>query len=48
MLRAKKGISAMQVQRHMGFGSYKTAWYICHRVRDSIAGQRISEAYGYC
>src|SRR5260370_3922012 len=30
---AKKGISAKQLQAHLGIGSYKTAWYICHRVR---------------
>jgi hypothetical protein len=29
---AKKGLSAMQLQRHLGC-AYKTAWYVCHRVR---------------
>src|SRR6202045_2917098 len=33
MLTSKKGISARQVWRYMGFGSLKTAWYMCHRVR---------------
>lgn len=34
---AKKGISAKQVQAHLGIGSYKTAWYLCHRIRKSMA-----------
>lgn len=33
MMTSKKGVSALQVMRTMGFGSYKTAWYMCHRVR---------------
>ena len=33
MLTSKKGMSALQIHRMMGFGSYKTAWYMCHRVR---------------
>jgi len=33
MVTSKKGISARQVYRYMGFGSLKTAWYMCHRIR---------------
>ena len=33
MVTSKKGVSALQVHRTMGFGSYKTAWYMCHRLR---------------
>ena len=36
MLTSKKGISARQVWRYMGFGSLKTAWYMCHRVRIAL------------
>ena len=36
MLTSKKGVSALQIQRTMGFGSYKTAWYMCHRVRTAL------------
>ena len=36
MLTSKKGISALQIQRVMGFGSYKTAWYMCHRIRAAL------------
>jgi transposase-like protein len=33
MLTSKKGISSLQIQRNMGFGSYKTALYMTHRIR---------------
>jgi hypothetical protein len=36
MLASKKGMSALQIQRVMGFGSYKTAWYMCHRIRAAL------------
>jgi hypothetical protein len=36
MLTSKKGVSALQIMRTMGFGSYKTAWYMCHRIRVAL------------
>jgi IS1 family transposase len=36
MLVSKKGMSALQIFRYMGFGSYKTAWLMCHKVRVAL------------
>ncbi len=36
MLTSKKGISALQIFRYMGFGSYKTAWGMCHKIRVAL------------
>jgi len=33
MLTSKKGVSALQIKRVMGFGSYETAWSMCHKIR---------------
>jgi transposase-like protein len=30
---AKKGMAATQLQRELEIGSYKTAWYMAHRIR---------------
>jgi hypothetical protein len=36
MMVSKKGMSALQIYRYMGFGSYKTAWLMCHKVRVAL------------
>lgn len=36
MTTSKKGISALQIQRQMGFGSYKTAHGMCHKIRAAM------------
>ena len=46
MLTSKKGVSALQVQRVMGFGSYRTAWYMCHRVRAGLADEDFRRLMG--
>jgi transposase-like protein len=35
MIESKKGISANQMKRTLDV-SYKTAWYLCHRIRDAM------------
>jgi transposase-like protein len=36
MSASKKGISAHQLWRMLGFGSYRTAWFMAHRIRESM------------
>ena len=36
MLTSKKGISSLQIQRMMGFGSYSTALSMCHKIRAAL------------
>lgn len=36
MLASKKGMSALQIQRLMGFGSYGTAHSMCHKIRAAL------------
>lgn len=33
---SKKGFSAKQLQRELGLGSYRTAWFMMHRVRHAL------------
>ena len=36
VIDAKKGMSALQLQQHLGIGSYRTAWYMAHRIREAM------------
>lgn len=36
MVASKKGISAHQLFRMLGFGSYRTAWFMAHRIREAM------------
>lgn len=36
MCSSKKGVSAAQLQRELGI-TYKSAWFVCHRVRHAIS-----------
>lgn len=40
MCEAKKGVSANQVKRHFGI-QYRTAWYLCHRIRKAMQAGNI-------
>ena len=35
MCESKKGMSALQLKRTLGV-AYKTAWYLCHRIREAM------------
>ena len=36
MMQSKKGISALQIHRQIGSGSYETAWFMLHRLRAAM------------
>jgi IS1 family transposase len=46
MLTSKKGISALQIHRMMGFGSYRTAWHMCHRIRAGLIDKEFQKLMG--
>lgn len=37
MLSSRKGISALQLMRDLGLGSYKSAWFLEHRIREAMS-----------
>lgn len=46
MLTSKKGMSALQIHRYMGFGSYETALYMCNRVRAGLSEHKPEKLAG--
>ena len=42
MVSAKKGVSALQLQRNLGLGSYRTAWFLAHRIREAMRMEPVS------
>lgn len=47
MLTSKKGISALQVQRMMGMGSYHTALGMCHKIRVALGNVHFRKLVGF-
>ena len=43
---SKKGVSAKQLQRQLGLGSYKTAWHMAHRIRHAMSSEAMSKMLG--
>ena len=41
MFSSKKGMSALQIHRMIGSGSYETAWYMCTRIRSAMRGDAL-------
>ncbi|HEY5237167.1 MAG TPA: IS1595 family transposase, partial [Rhizomicrobium sp.] len=46
MLTSKKGVSALEIHRVIGTGSYQTAWSMCHRIRAGLADQKFRKLIG--
>lgn len=41
---SKKGMSALQLQRNLGLGSYRTAWFLAHRIRLAMKCEPVASA----
>jgi len=46
MTQSKKGISALQIHRQIGSGDYRTAWYMCHRIRAAMKDTDFAKLLG--
>src|SRR5262249_40073692 len=46
MMTSKKGVSALQVHRTLGTGSYRTAWHMCHRIRAGFQDESFRQLMG--
>jgi transposase-like protein len=45
MMASKKGMSALQISRMIG-KPYKTTWFLCHRIRESLKGTDLTPMGG--
>ena len=43
---SKKGMSAHQLWRTLGFGSYRTAWFMAHRIREGMREAKLPGSMG--
>lgn len=42
MCSSKKGVSALQLQRQLGLGSYRSAWHLAHRIRHAMGKEPLA------
>src|SRR5712692_3406639 len=46
MSQSKKGISALQIHRQIGSGDYRTAWFMCQRIRAAMQDKDFPKLMG--
>src|SRR5208282_2228520 len=46
MSASKKGMSALQMHRMLGFGSYRTAWFMAMRIREGMTVAKLTTPLG--
>jgi transposase-like protein len=46
MLSSKKGVSAHQLMRNLEIGSYRSAWFMSHRIRWALTQEPVRELFG--
>lgn len=46
MNSGKRGVSALELQRNLGLGSYRTAWFMAHRIREGMGVDKHGEPMG--
>jgi transposase-like protein len=46
MCASKKGMSAHQLYRQLDLGSYRSAWFMCHRIREAMKDKTFSKLIG--
>lgn len=46
MNSCKRGVSAAELQRQLGLGSYRTAWFMAHRIREGMGVDKHGEPLG--
>jgi transposase-like protein len=46
MAASKKSVSALQLQRMLGLGSYRSAWFMCHRIREAMKPAQVGPLGG--
>jgi len=46
MAASKKSVSALQLQRMLGLGSYRSAWFMCHRIREAMKPAKVGPIGG--
>jgi len=46
MTQSKKGIAALQIHRQIKSGDYRTAWYMCQRVRAAMKDEGLAKLLG--
>lgn len=46
MNSCKRGVSAVELQRQLGLGSYRTAWFLAHRIREGMGVDKNGDPLG--